>query len=144
VEFVRGPDSAIHLAVLSRFSIVARRSHARVFYLLDGKRFAVSRGFAEVDIQVGPEYRFTLINAHLKSKRPVPEADQAEMRLKEARKLRELVLGRLRDKEANLLLVGDLNDTPNPKPIKTLFGRRPKQLVDLRPGELPGVKGQRR
>lgn len=61
------------------------------------------------------------------------------MRLEEAWKLRELVLERLRDKEAKLL-----NDTPNAKPIKTVVGRRPKPLVDLRPCALPGAKGQRR
>ena len=144
LEFLQGPDPVIHLAVLSRFPIVARRSQAHVFYLLDGRRFPVQRGFVEVDIRIGAGYQFTLINVHLKSKRPVPEADQAEMRLEESRKLRARVLELLRKKEANLLVVGDLNDTPNAKPIKTVIGRQPKRLVDLRPAELPGAKGQRR
>jgi endonuclease/exonuclease/phosphatase family metal-dependent hydrolase len=93
---------------------------------------------------VGEAYQFTLINAHLKSKRPVPGADQAEMRLAEARQLRARVLELLRDKEANVLVVGDLNDTPNAKPVRAVIGRRPKRLVDLRPAEQPGAEGQRR
>ncbi len=105
-----GPDPAIHLALLSRFPIVADHSKTSVIYLLDRKRFQVSRGFMEVRLQVNQDYSFTLINALLKSKRAVPVADQAEMSLEEARALRRLVDKRLtRNPEENLLLLGDLN-----------------------------------
>ena len=137
--WVVGPDPAIHLAVLSRFPIIKDRSHQHVSYLLDRKRFQVSRGIGEVEVQVNSRYRFVLFNVHLKSKRPVGFADQAAMRLEEARALRRLVVKRLNaNPDENLLVVGDLNDTPNTDPIKDLIGRRAPRLVDLRPVEQNG------
>ena len=88
-EHVSGVDPSIHLALLSKFPITARHPHTNENFLLDGRRFSVSRGFLEVDIQVNTNYSFTLLGAHLKSKRPVPEGDEAELRLQEAKLLRE-------------------------------------------------------
>ena len=137
-EWVIGPDPAIHLAVLSRFPITVH-SHTNVMYLLDRSRFQVGRGFGEVRIRVNENYQFTLLNAHLKSKRPVPQASEAEMRLREARALRKIVEARLKvDANANILVVGDLNDTPNAEPIRDLIGRRVPRLLDLRPFERNG------
>ena len=75
-EHITGRDTNIHVAVLSRFPIVARRPHTDDSFLLNNRRFRVSRGFVEVDIQVTPQFQLTLLAAHLKSKRPVPEADR--------------------------------------------------------------------
>src|SRR5262249_4179471 len=47
-EHVAGWDTNIHVAVLSRFPITARQPHTNDSYLLLGRRFRVSRGFAEV------------------------------------------------------------------------------------------------
>jgi len=69
-EYVTGYDTNIHVAVLSRFPFTARRPHTNDNFLLSGRRFQVSRGFAEVDVQVNTNYSFTMIAAHLKSKRP--------------------------------------------------------------------------
>ncbi len=140
--WLEGPDPAIHLALLSRFPIVGDHSKTNVIYLLDRKRFQVSRGFMEVSLQVNQDYSFTLINAHLKSKRAVAVADQAEMRLEEARALRRLVDKRLtRNPKENLLLVGDLNDSPANDPIRALIGRGSLKLLDLRPIESIGKIG---
>src|SRR3954468_20768202 len=111
-EHVSGFDTNIHVAVLSKFPIIARRPHANDNFLLNGRRFSVSRGFSEVDIQVNTNYSFTLLGAHLKSKRPVPEGDEAELRLEEARLLREKVDTILRaNPNANVVVLGDFNDT---------------------------------
>ena len=135
-EHISGRDTNIHVAVLSRFPIVARRPHTNDSFLLDGRRFRVSRGFVELDIQVTPQLQFTLLAAHLKSKRPVPEADQAELRLQEALLLREKIDARLKaNPDSPLLVVGDLNDTRDSKPVRTLIGRGRAALVDLRPEE---------
>ena len=67
-----------HVAVLSRLPIVARRPHTNENFLLEGRRFVVSRGFDELDIQVNPRYTFTLLAAHLKSRRPSAMADEEE------------------------------------------------------------------
>src|SRR5208282_6404904 len=73
-EHVSGWDTNIHVAVLSKLRILASHPHTNDSFLLDGRRFSVSRGFAEVDIQAATNFTFTLIAAHLKSRRPVPEA----------------------------------------------------------------------
>jgi endonuclease/exonuclease/phosphatase family metal-dependent hydrolase len=138
-EYVAGFDTNIHVGVLSRFSITASRSHTNESFLLSGRRLFVSRGIGEVDIQVSPRYTFTLLTVHLKSKRPVPEADQAEARLQEARILREIVSARLAaDPRANLVVAGDLNDTKDSPPLRTLLGRGRYRLVDTRPAEQDG------
>jgi len=138
-EHVSGWDTNIHVAVLSKFPFTARHPHTNDTYLLDGRRFTVSRGFAEVDIKVNPNYTFTLFSAHLKSKRPVPEADQAEMRLDEAKLLREKVDARLdANPNANIVVLGDFNDTKDSKSTKEIIGRGKFKLVDTRPAERNG------
>src|SRR5881396_2377779 len=88
---VAGFDTNIHVAVQSRFPFLACRPHTNEGFLLNGRRFRVSRGFAEVDVQVNAAYKFTLIAAHLKSRREVPQADEADLREQEAVILREIL-----------------------------------------------------
>jgi endonuclease/exonuclease/phosphatase family metal-dependent hydrolase len=138
-DHVAGFDTNIHVAVLSRFPITARRPHTNDSFLLFGRRFRVSRGFAEVDIQVNPHYTFTLIAAHLKSRRPVPEADETELREQEAIQLREWIDARLSaDPNANLVVLGDLNDVKDAKSTRVVIGRGKRGLMDTRPAERNG------
>ena len=138
-EHVAGWDTNIHVAVLSRFPITARRPHTSDSYLLSGRRFHVSRGIAEVDIQVSPTYSFTLFAVHLKSKRAVPEADEKEMRLEEARILREKIDARLdSNPRANIVVVGDMNDTKDSRSTKAVIGIGRDKLLDTRPAERNG------
>ena len=138
-EYVTGADTNIHVAVLSRFPIVARHPHTNENFLLDGKRFRVSRGFAEVEIQAAPKFTFTLIVAHLKSRRPVPEAAEAELRLQEAKVLRGLIDAHLAtDPNARLIVLGDLNDVKNSDSTKAIIGRGKFKLTDTRPAERNG------
>ena len=138
-EHVSGFDTNIHVAVLSRFPFTARRPHTNDQFLLSGRRFRVSRGFSEVEIQVNANYTFTLLGAHLKSKRPVPEGDEAEMRLEEAKLLREKVDAILStNPDANLIVVGDFNNTKNSPSTKAVIGGGKFKLVDTRPAERNG------
>lgn len=138
-EHVAGFDTNIHVAVLSRFPFTARRPHTNDAFLLSGRRLRVSRGFAEVDIQVNANYAFTLITSHLKSKRPVPEADEAEMRLEEAKVLREKIDARFAaNPNVNLIVLGDFNDTKDTASTKAVIGRGKTKLVDTRPAERNG------
>jgi endonuclease/exonuclease/phosphatase family metal-dependent hydrolase len=138
-EHVTGWDTNIHVAVLSKFPITARRSHTNDSFLLSGRRFRVNRGFVEVDIEVTPAYRFTLFAAHLKSKRAVPEADEAELRFQEAKILREKIDARLAaNPQANIVVVGDLNDTKDTRSTKAVIGIGKGKLVDTRPAERNG------
>ena len=138
-EHVQGWDTNIHVAVLSGLPITTRHPHTNDSFLLDGRRFSVSRGFAEVDIQAAPNFTFTLIAAHLKSRRPVPEADESQLRLQEAKVLRGIVDEHFKaDANAKLIVLGDFNDVKNSDPIKTIIGHGRFKLVDTRPAERNG------
>lgn len=138
-EHVAGYDTNIFVAVLSRFPIVARRSHTNEGFLLNGRRFRTSRGFAEVDIQVNPNYQFTLFTAHLKSKRAIPEADEAALREQEALILREKIDARLAaNPKANIVVLGDMNDFTDSRAVRALIGKGSSALIDTRPAERNG------
>jgi len=135
-ELLSATDTNIHLAVLSRFPFTASRLYTNESFLLNGRRFHISRGIAEIDIAVNPAYSFTLIAAHLKSKRASPEAEESELRLEEARILREKIDARLEaNPELNLVVLGDFNDTIDSPPLRTVIGRGKTKLVDTRPAE---------
>jgi endonuclease/exonuclease/phosphatase family metal-dependent hydrolase len=139
-ELVHAWDTNIHVAVLSKFPIVARKLHTNDSFLLFGKRHYVKRGFAEVDIRVNPRYTFTLLTMHLKSKLTVFDADEQELREEESQFLREKVDSILGARpNANLIVAGDLNDTPNSRPVRTIANAgRKNALVDTRPAERNG------
>jgi endonuclease/exonuclease/phosphatase family metal-dependent hydrolase len=138
-EHVSGFDTNIHVAILSKFPFTARRPHTDDSFLLSGRRYRVSRGFAEVDVQVNTNYSFTLIAAHLKSKRVVAQADEAELRLEEAKLLREKIDALLTvTPNANLIVLGDFNDTKDSASTKAVIGRGMHKLVDTRPAERNG------
>ena len=138
-ELVRGVDTNIHVAVLSRLPILARHPHTNDVYLLDGRRFRVSRGFAEVEIQADTNFTFMLIAAHLKSRRPVPEADEAEQRLEEAKVLRGIIDSHFKaDPDAKLIVLGDFNDVKDSDAVKAVIGRGRFKLTDTRPAERNG------
>ena len=138
-EHVQGWDTNIHVAVLSRLPIATRHPHTNDSFLLDGRRFSVSRGFAEVDIQVATNFTVTLIAAHLKSRRPVPDADEAQLRLEEAKILRGIVDEHFKaDPEAKLIVLGDFNDLKDSDSTKAIIGRGKFKLIDTRPAERNG------
>jgi endonuclease/exonuclease/phosphatase family metal-dependent hydrolase len=138
-EHVAGFDTNIHVAILSKFPFAARRSHTKENFLLNGRRFGVSRGFGEVDIQVNANYTLTVLAAHLKSKRAVAVADEKDLRLEEAKLLREKVDARLAaNPNANLLVLGDFNDGKDSPSTKVVIGRGKQKLVDTRPAERNG------
>jgi endonuclease/exonuclease/phosphatase family metal-dependent hydrolase len=138
-ELVAGWDTNIQVAVVSRFPIVARRPHPNENYLLRGRRFHVSRGFLEVDVRVTPAYVFTLLTAHLKSRRQSPRADEAEMREQEAALLREIIDGCLNSNpKLNLVVLGDFNDVKDSRSTKIILGARGNALIDTRPAERNG------
>jgi endonuclease/exonuclease/phosphatase family metal-dependent hydrolase len=136
---ITGYDTNIHVAVLSRLPIVARRPHTNENFLLDGRRFIVSRGFDELDIQVNPRYTFTLIAAHLKSRRPSALADEEEWRYEEAAALRRVIEARFaQDPAQNLAVLGDFNDLQDSKPVRANMGRGTTRLFDTHPAERNG------
>ena len=138
-EHITGTDTNIHVAILSRLPIVARHPHTNDSFLLDGRRFRVGRGFAEVEIQAETNFTFTLIVAHLKSRRPSPEADEAELRLQEAKVLRGLIDEHLtRNPSEKIIVLGDFNDVKSSDSTKAVIGRGKFKLTDTRPAERNG------
>jgi endonuclease/exonuclease/phosphatase family metal-dependent hydrolase len=138
-EHISGADTNIHIAVLSKYSIVARHSHTNDLFLLDGRQFRVERGFAEVDIQAATNFTFTLIAAHLKSRLPSPVADEAEERLAEAKVLRGIIDGHFTNSpNARLVVLGDFNDVKDSDAVKEIIGRGKFKLTDTRPAERNG------
>lgn len=138
-ELVTGVDTNIQVAILSRLPITARHPHPKENFLLNGRRFQVSRGFAEVVVQAGKRYAFTLITAHLKSRRASVDADEADLREQEALRLREIIDARLKENPSvNLVVLGDFNDTKDSKSTRVLLGRGKSALIDVRPTERNG------
>jgi len=138
-EHVQSFDTNIHIAVLSKFPIVARQPHTNESFLLDGRRFQVKRGFAELEIQATTNASFTLIAAHLKSKLVTPDADPNEERLGEAKILRGIIDARLKkNPTAKLIVLGDFNDEKDSPALKEIIGRGKTKLFDTRPAERNG------
>ena len=138
-EHVRGWDTNIHIAILSKLPITSRKPHTNDTFLLDGSQFHVSRGFAEVDIQAQTNFTFTLIATHLKSRRPGPDADEAQLRLEEAKVLRGIIDEHFAaNPDARLVVLGDFNDVKNSDPLKRIIGHGRFKLVDTRPAERNG------
>ena len=122
-ERVEGADPVRHIAVLSRFPIVARSSRGDVPFELNGRQQRMSRGILDVTVQLSEHYRLRLVGAHLKSKRQVPEYDEKSLRAKEASLLKG-VLNKILEAnpQEKVLLFGDLNDTKNEFPVRELVG----------------------
>ncbi len=137
-EFIQRGRSENNLAILSRYPIVSRQAHTNDAYSIGPAQLSVLRGFADVEIEVRPGYRFRLMAAHLKSK-VYHRLGQTEMRRNEARLLNNHVRKILKeDPEANLLVVGDLNDTYQSAALHEAMGERTRLLRDLRPKDAVG------
>ena len=79
------------------------------------------------------------MTTHLKSRRQVAEGDETEMREQEAILLRERIDARLSSaREANLVVLGDLNDVRDAKSTRAVIGRGRNALIDTRPAERNG------
>ncbi len=138
-DHTTGYDPDIHLALLSRYPITGKTPHSRLSYRLDNKSLQVSRGFLEAVISVNDDYQLTVMVAHLKSKRPVSVADQSEMRLMEALELRRIVDARLEaDPAKNIVVLGDMNDTKDSRPVRALISQGRFRMKDVRPAERNG------
>lgn len=121
-HYTGGSDPVRHLGLLSRFPIVSTSKPAETDFRLQGRTFSINRSILDATINAhGKPYRF--LGVHLKSKRPIQEADQEEIRVHEARILRRHVDALLKeDPEARLIVYGDFNDTRPSKAFKTVTG----------------------
>jgi endonuclease/exonuclease/phosphatase family metal-dependent hydrolase len=108
-EYVQAVDTDRHLALASRFPIVARQSLSDVSFEVAGIPEKVRRGFLDVTIQVKEGCQLWVVSAHLKSKLPLPEGE-AIVRRNEAQLLRrhldEILMA---DPKVRLICFGDFN-----------------------------------
>jgi len=124
-ERAHGGDPVRSLGFLSRFPIIARNSQTSLKYQMGELTLPMQRGILDATIEVNPEFKLRCLGLHLKSMRPIPEADQAEMRRNEAHLLREHIKGILTtDPTTKLLAYGDFNDHPKNPPIEEIRGDR--------------------
>jgi len=122
--WVDGADKDRHLALLSRFPLTEVDHQTRTAFLLAGQKRPVQRGFLDCVIAVSPGASLRILGAHLKSRRIVPEFDQAEFRRNESLLLRKHVENILTaDPRTPLLLFGDFNDTKNSAVVRGILGR---------------------
>ena len=134
-EWVASADPARHLALVSRFPIVARQSVPDLPYESNGVRQKVRRGFLDVTVEIHAGFRLRIVGAHLKSKRPAPEGSPDLERRQEAHLLREHIDAILAEHPALPLLVfGDFNETKEQPAIQEITGRRgaAEALTELR------------
>jgi endonuclease/exonuclease/phosphatase family metal-dependent hydrolase len=132
-EYVQADDTERHLALVSRFPIVARAPQAKLHFTLNGTEHSVKRGFLDVTIQITPAYRLRCVGVHLKSKLPTPDGE-ALIRRNEAMKLRGHLDGILKSEpDANLLCYGDFNDARNQPMFSEVTGPHgtPGHMTDL-------------
>lgn len=130
--WLQAADAERHVALLSRFPLIKQFSRTNDFYELAGRQHPIQRGILDVLVQVNARYSFRALVVHLKSKRVVEGADQAQMRLEEARLVRRHITATLEQQpRLNLALVGDFNDTPESPPVRTILGEGPFALFAL-------------
>lgn len=114
-----GEDLVRHLAIISRFPIL---STERPGLRLLGLEQSMQRGILDATLDVGGRpVRF--IGLHLKSKRTVPDFDQAKIRIAEAQHARRHIDGILAaDPAAALVAYGDFNDTTRSLSTRAING----------------------
>lgn len=136
-----GADPVRSLGLLSRHPIVSTHTAKDLEYRLQGKTFHMNRGILDATVDAdGWTLRF--LGAHLKSKRDVPEGDQDEMRINEARLLRRHVDSIFKtEAEARLVVYGDFNDTYPSTAVRTITSH-PDPEFRLRPVYLRDSRGE--
>ncbi len=122
-ETAHGGDEQRRLALLSRLPIKARNSQTNLKYQLGDLTLPFQRGILDVTIAITPTFDLRCLGVHLKSKRAIPEADEAQMRRNEARLLRKHMDAIFaQDPRACILAYGDFNEQRNEPAIADIIG----------------------
>lgn len=137
---VEGNDKrGIDVALLSRLPVISVKSHKQVKFQVAGRMRGFSRDLLQVQVKAPTNYSFTIFAAHLKAKHGGLRADT--VRAAEAQAIQHILTTfQHENPRANFLLMGDLNDTPEAIPLKSLLSpTNSLGLVDLVAFEL-GIK----
>lgn len=131
VRLLEGNDPrGIDVALLSRFPVPQAISHVKDrFQGVDGDTsyYAFSRDCLEATVEPSPGRRLVLLINHLRAHDTGTAAAEADARrYAQANRVREIAEEALRaNPEANLAVVGDLNDPPGSKTLALLAQRTP-------------------
>lgn len=142
-EWVEGTDHSRHVALLSRYPIVARHPHTQESYDANGEKLYVSRGILEADVRISPSLTVKIFVAHLKSKRTMPGTFTADqMRVEEAKILRKCVNDALAaEPNLNLVVMGDFNDNPGSPALQAILDDTKFPLHNTHPKNAKGYQG---
>ncbi len=134
-----GTDPIRHLAILSRFPI---GSVVHPAIEIPGTNESIQRGILDVTILIDQQpHRF--LGLHLKSKRVVPNFDQAELRIREAEHVRKHIDSILeKDPGAKLIVYGDFNDHIQSVSTRTILGSYGNDIA-LTPIQLKDSRGEK-
>jgi endonuclease/exonuclease/phosphatase family metal-dependent hydrolase len=122
--WVDGADQSRHLALLSRYPLTSVRHETDAGFVLGGLPRKIQRGILDCTVQPRPGFDLRVIGAHFKSRRIVPDFDEAEFRRQESLVLRRHTETILKaDPSTRLLLFGDFNDAKNSPAVSGLLGR---------------------
>jgi len=124
IEYLNGPDTSRHVALLSRFPIVERHSLGDIPLKVGSVTLHSPRGFLDVTIEPSPGYRIRILCVHLKAKLEVTDYDATALREAEALFLRKHVRSILsQDPSTRLVVMGDVNDTKNSRTLLEISGK---------------------
>ncbi len=131
---LKGPDSARHLALLSKVPFEVFHFRALKLKYFDEER-RVCRGLLEARFSSGAQ-AWRIFVVHLKSRASEREDDpQSEkLRIAEAQAIREQIL-RVTEPETAYLVVGDFNDAPRSSALKRFLQKGSRTLALMLPLE---------
>ena len=125
-----GGDPTRKLGLLTRFPIVSQNHQTSLNYQIGDLTLPFQRGILDAIIKVADGFTLHCLGVHLKSMRPIPEADQALMRRNEAHLLRKHIDTILTaTPDANVVLYGDFNEHRNEPAIDEIIGSRASDAV---------------
>ena len=136
-ETVNAADKNSHLVFMAKMKPEIFQPVTDLKYVIKNNiELPVRRGFIYAAIN-NNGYILHVLAAHLKNRDKHPVYNQTDMRRYEARLLRQTVNQIMKkNPEANILIMGNMNDTCGKSPIKDIYNRRfgiTKRLFDLRP-----------
>jgi endonuclease/exonuclease/phosphatase family metal-dependent hydrolase len=145
VNVIEGEDNSRHIVLFSKTVPTEFSPRTDMTYKIKvkdtdiRKDVRVQRGFTHAVFTFESGYRLHVIGAHLKAKVFHPRYNQTDMRRYEARLLRYFVNEILeKEPDANILLMGDLNDTFDSDPIRFIRDDKREdrlRLYDLKPAD---------
>ena len=145
-DFMTGSDTSRSLGGIAKFKPEKVNKVTHLRYKLRPKKDSklpmesvpIQRGIHHVIFKKG-DYKLNIINVHLKAKLFHPRYNHTDMRRLEARLLRYYIDDILeKNSNANILVVGDMNDVYNSDPMKVIRGDKLKEkrrLIDLKPAD---------